>query len=85
MATYFKIKHMKNLRKPIIFKKKRFIDKRGYFQEIFLQKEFKDKIKFTAVANSKKNVIRGMHFQIKNKQTKIISVKTPIDLVQSAI
>ena len=65
---------MKNLKKPIIIKKKRFIDKRGYFQEIFLQKEFKDKIKFTAIANSKKNVIRGMHFQTKNKQTKIISV-----------
>ena len=34
----------------------------------------KAKIKFTAMANSKKNVIRGMHFQLKNKQTKIISV-----------
>ena len=26
------------------------------------------------MANSKKNVIRGMHFQLRNKQTKIISV-----------
>jgi len=65
---------MKSLNKPFIFKKNRYFDKRGYFQEIFLEKELKKKIKFTAIAYSKKNVIRGMHFQLKNKQTKIISV-----------
>ena len=32
------------------------------------------KIKFTAVAKSKKNVIRGLHFQKKNQQTKLIHV-----------
>ena len=65
---------MKKILKPYLIKKKRFVDKRGFFQELFLQKENKIKIKFTALANSRKNVIRGMHFQFKNKQTKIISV-----------
>jgi dTDP-4-dehydrorhamnose 3,5-epimerase len=60
--------------KPYIFKKNRYSDNRGYFQEIFLEKELKIKIKFTAIAYSKKNVIRGLHFQLKNKQTKIITV-----------
>ena len=65
---------MNNLQKPYIFKKTKYFDNRGYFQEIFLEKEFKKKIKFTAIAFSKKNVIRGLHFQLKNKQTKIITV-----------
>jgi len=54
--------------------KKKFFDKRGFFQELFLQKEFNTRVNFIAVAYSKKNVIRGMHFQLKNRQTKIISV-----------
>ena len=65
---------MSKISKPYLIKKRKFSDKRGYFQELFLQKEIKIKIKFTALANSKKNVIRGMHFQLRNKQTKIISV-----------
>ena len=65
---------MNNLQKPYIFKKTKYFDNRGYFQEIFLEKEFKKKIKFTAIAFSKKNVIRGLHFQLKNMQTKIITV-----------
>ena len=65
---------MKKIIKPYIIKKPKFVDKRGFFQELFLQKEIKIKIKFTALANSKKNVIRGMHFQLKNKQTKVITV-----------
>ena len=65
---------MKKIIKPYLIQKKKFLDKRGYFQELFLQKEFKTKLNFTAIAFSKKNVIRGMHFQLRNKQTKIISV-----------
>jgi dTDP-4-dehydrorhamnose 3,5-epimerase len=65
---------MQILKKLFIYKKKRFFDNRGFFQEAVLEKEIKTKIKFTAIANSKKNVIRGMHFQLKNKQTKMISV-----------
>ena len=60
------------LKKPILFKKKKFFDKRGFFQEVYLLKELGIKIVFSALAHSKKNVIRGLHFQTSNKQTKII-------------
>lgn len=62
------------LNKPTLFKSKMFLDKRGFFQEIFLKKKLKSNLIFTAIAQSKKNVIRGLHFQKKNKQTKIIYV-----------
>ncbi len=65
---------MEKFKKPFILKKKRYFDQRGYFQELYLKKDFKTSAKFTAMAYSKKNVIRGMHFQLKNKQTKIITV-----------
>lgn len=62
------------IKKPILIKKKKYFDKRGFFQEIFLQKELKIKMIFSAIAFSKKNVIRGLHFQTSNKQTKFIHV-----------
>ena len=65
---------MKKLNKPFTIQREKFYDKRGYFQELFLKKDLKIDVNFTAVAKSKKNVIRGMHFQLRNKQTKIISV-----------
>jgi dTDP-4-dehydrorhamnose 3,5-epimerase len=62
--------------KPILIKKKIYNDKRGYFQEILKLNEIplKIKINFTATSFSRKNVIRGLHFQKKNQQTKIITV-----------
>ena len=69
-----KIKKLSNISKPIKINQKKFIDKRGYFQELYLKKNLNLNIKFTAIAKSKKNVIRGLHFQIKNKQTKLIYV-----------
>ena len=60
--------------KPFIIKQEKFFDKRGFFQEIVLKKKVKIPILFTAVVESKKNVIRGLHFQKRNKQTKIIHV-----------
>lgn len=65
---------LNKLQKPIKVPSKRFFDKRGFFQELFLKKKHNLNIKFTAIAHSKKNVIRGMHFQLKNKQTKFIYV-----------
>ena len=59
---------------PIKIFQKKFKDERGYFQEIYLKKKFKLKVNFTAIANSKKNVIRGLHFQIKNKQSKFLHI-----------
>lgn len=66
--------NLKKIKYPIKIKMKRYLDKRGFFQEIFLEKSFNLKLKFTAIAKSKKNVIRGMHFQLKDKQTKFIYV-----------
>ena len=60
--------------KPFVIKNKKFFDNRGYFQEIVLSKNFNFPIVFTAKAFSRKNVIRGLHFQTYNKQTKIIHV-----------
>ena len=65
---------MKKINKPFLLSSKRFFDKRGYFQELYQKKNFNTSSIFTAIAYSKKNVIRGMHFQLKNKQTKIITV-----------
>ena len=62
------------IKKPILIKKKKYFDKRGFFQEVYLFKTLKLKMIFSAIALSKKNVIRGLHFQTKNKQTKIIHV-----------
>ena len=66
--------NLKNSTIPIKIRQKKFLDHRGYFQEIFLKKKFNLNIKFTAIAKSKKNVIRGLHFQLKNKQTKFLYV-----------
>ena len=66
--------NLKNQKVPLKIKQPKYLDNRGYFQEIFLNKKFNLKIKFTAVAKSKKNVIRGLHFQKKNQQTKLIHV-----------
>ena len=63
------------LKNPQIFKNnKKYFDHRGFFQEIYLKKKFKINFLFSAIANSKRRVIRGLHFQTKNKQTKFIYV-----------
>ncbi len=66
--------NLKKTNVPVVIHQKKFTDKRGFFQEIYLEKKFKLKIKFTAIAFSKKNVIRGLHFQSRNKQLKILYV-----------
>ena len=63
------------LKNPQIFKNnKKYFDHRGFFQEIYLKKKIKINFLFSAIANSKRRVIRGLHFQTKNKQTKFIYV-----------
>ncbi len=69
MKTNFKKKTI-----PFKFYQKQYFDQRGYFQEIFLKKKLKLNIKFTALSKSKRGVIRGLHFQLKNQQTKLIHV-----------
>ena len=57
--------NLKNLKSPLKINQKIYFDKRGSFQEVYLKKNFNLNLKFTAIANSKKNVIRGLHFQYK--------------------
>ena len=66
--------NLKNLKSPLKINQKIYFDKRGSFQEVYLKKNFNLNLKFTAIAKSKKNVIRGLHFQYKNKQSKLIHV-----------
>ena len=58
----------------LIFESKNFIDNRGYFRELTIEKIIKKKLVFTVVSKSKKNVLRGLHFQFKKPQGKHISV-----------
>lgn len=58
----------------LVYEKKTFIDKRGYFRELFLQKHFKEKFPFDVMSYSKKNVIRGLHLQLIKPQAKLITV-----------
>ena len=58
----------------IIYDKETFKDKRGYFRELYLQKHFKTKFPFDVMSYSKKNVLRGLHLQLKNAQAKLITV-----------
>ena len=58
----------------LVFKGKKFYDSRGYFREVLLEKLINRKFKFNVVSMSKKNVIRGLHFQKVKPQAKFISV-----------
>ena len=51
-----------------------FLDKRGYFKELIVEKKIKKKFPFNVMSFSKKNVLRGMHLQTKKSQGKYISV-----------
>tara|TARA_B110000238_G_C16092417_1_gene424461 strand:- start:997 stop:1524 length:528 start_codon:yes stop_codon:yes gene_type:complete len=51
-----------------------FPDERGYFRELISEKEIKKKFLFNVMSFSKKNVLRGMHLQIKKAQGKYVSV-----------
>lgn len=70
-----------NIKGPILFQPKIFYDSRGCFHESFNKKQF-EKISNTKfdffqenISNSKKNVIRGLHFQSKPyEQEKVITV-----------
>ena len=50
-------------------------DNRGYFRETYKNNFFKNKkLIFWCMSKSKKNVVRGLHLQKKNQQSKFISV-----------
>ena len=58
----------------VILKGVKHQDKRGYLRELVLEKLIKKKFKFQILSVSKKNVLRGLHFQVKKPQGKLISV-----------
>ena len=62
------------IKKPLTFKSKIFFDERGYFQELYLKKKINLSLKLTAVAYSKRGVVRGLHFQKNKQQTMLVSV-----------
>ena len=49
-------------------------DKRGYLRELIVEKNVKKRFKFQIISKSKKNVLRGFHFQYKHQQSKLITV-----------
>ena len=57
-----------------IIKSKIFYDSRGCFREI-VKKEILDKNSISdCISQSKRNVLRGLHFQKKNSQAKLVTV-----------
>ena len=58
----------------LIIKSKQFKDSRGLFRELLKESLLKKKFLFNVVSCSKKNVIRGLHYQANNPQGKFISV-----------
>lgn len=57
-----------------IIKSKLFYDDRGYFREIIKKKILDKNFTFDCMSQSKKNVLRGLHFQKKNPQAKFVTV-----------
>ena len=57
-----------------IIKTKMFYDSRGFFKEVFRNNLIKKNFKFDVMSSSKKNVIRGLHIQIKKPQAKVVTV-----------
>ena len=68
---------MKILKTPfkdlLVIKNEKFTDNRGYFREILVEKNLKKRFPFNVVSISKKNVIRGLHYQ-KPMQAKLVFV-----------
>ena len=58
----------------VIFEGKKYKDKRGYLIEILRDEKIGKKFKFQILSKSKKNVLRGLHFQLKKPQAKHVTV-----------
>ena len=63
-----------NFKDLFVIQSKKHDDNRGYFRELYLEKNIKKKLNFIVASKSKKNVVRGLHFQIKKPQGKYVSV-----------
>lgn len=59
---------------PKVIRTKIHKDPRGSLQEIFKKKQFSNNFEFALFVSSKKNVLRGLHFQKKKQQEKILII-----------
>ena len=55
-------------------KLKIYYDKRGYFYEVYNIHRNKKKFIQTNISYSKQNVIRGLHYQCKRKQSQLVTI-----------
>ena len=62
------------LKDLVIVQNKKYKDSRGFFMEILKNKDLKKNFPFVVFSYSKKNVVRGLHIQLKNSRGKYISV-----------
>lgn len=58
----------------LIIKSQNHKDKRGFFKEVFKEKILNKKFVFDCMSVSKKNVLRGLHFQENKPQGKLLTV-----------
>ena len=58
----------------LIVQNKKFADSRGHFKELVRENEIKKKFPFIVMSYSKKNVVRGLHLQLRKQQGKYLSV-----------
>ena len=63
-----------NIKDLVVIKQKNNTDKRGNLRETFNNKLLKKKFVFEYCTTSKKNVLRGFHFQTKFQQSKYVNV-----------
>jgi dTDP-4-dehydrorhamnose 3,5-epimerase len=56
----------------LIVKTRKYDDERGYFTEIFKQSQFEPRFVQDNLSFSQEGVVRGMHFQTKNPQGKLV-------------
>jgi dTDP-4-dehydrorhamnose 3,5-epimerase len=63
-----------NFKDLLVIENQKFIDYRGEFRELIVEKKIKIKFPFNVISKSKKNVIRGLHYQLNKPQGKFISV-----------
>tara|TARA_B100001989_G_C24537379_1_gene465282 strand:- start:28 stop:549 length:522 start_codon:yes stop_codon:yes gene_type:complete len=69
------MKKIKTIFKDVkIYQGKKFYDKRGFLEEVFLENKIKKKLIFSIVSKSHKNVLRGLHLQTVRTQDKFITV-----------
>ena len=57
-----------------LVKSKIYRDNRGFLREVYKNKLLNDSFLFDVMSYSKKNVLRGLHFQVRKPQGKLISV-----------